>query len=85
MTFSHHSEVFAKIYTFVDKFQAMDKSPIKKFLIDGFPRNKDNLDGWEREMKDKVDLKAVFVFQVPEEVSTLKPISIEHYYVYKRL
>ncbi|XP_031564334.1 UMP-CMP kinase-like [Actinia tenebrosa] len=48
--------------------KAMDKSPIKKFLIDGFPRNEDNLQGWEREMKGKVDLKAVFVFQVPEDV-----------------
>ena len=29
---------------------------LKKFLIDGFPRNQDNLDGWEREMKDIVDI-----------------------------
>jgi UMP-CMP kinase len=44
--------------------------PAKKFLIDGFPRNQDNLMGWEREMKGKVELKAVVVFHCPEEVST---------------
>ena len=26
----------------------------KGFLIDGFPRNQDNLDGWQKEMGDKV-------------------------------
>ncbi|CAJ0960110.1 unnamed protein product, partial [Mesorhabditis belari] len=27
------------------------------FLIDGFPRNQDNLDGWQKNMADKVDVK----------------------------
>ncbi|CAJ0576603.1 unnamed protein product, partial [Mesorhabditis spiculigera] len=27
------------------------------FLIDGFPRNQDNLDGWQKEMADKVDVR----------------------------
>lgn len=26
----------------------------KGFLIDGFPRNQDNLDGWEKQMGNKV-------------------------------
>lgn len=28
----------------------------KGFLIDGFPRNQDNLQGWNREMGEKVSL-----------------------------
>lgn len=39
-----------------------------KFLIDGFPRNKDNLDGWTRKMADKVRLQFVLVFECSEEV-----------------
>ena len=48
--------------------QAMDRSAVKKFLIDGFPRNEDNLDGWERQMGDKADVKFVLFFECPEEV-----------------
>lgn len=32
------------------------------FLIDGFPRNEDNLNGWEEVMKDDVNLQVVFHF-----------------------
>ena len=39
----------------------------KLFLIDGFPRNKDNLDGWNQVMGDKVDFKCVLHFDVSEE------------------
>ena len=46
----------------------MEKSEKNKFLIDGFPRNKDNLDGWEREMGDKVNLEFVLFFDCPQEV-----------------
>lgn len=49
--------------------QAMTESPKNKFLIDGFPRNKDNLLGWEKQMTDKVDFKFVLFFECPEEVS----------------
>jgi len=31
----------------------------KRFLVDGFPRNKDNLDGWESVMGDDADLKGM--------------------------
>ena len=46
----------------------MEKSEKNKFLIDGFPRNKDNLDGWEREMGDKVNLEFVLFFDCSQEV-----------------
>ena len=44
---------------------AIDKS---KFLIDGFPRNKDNLDGWQKEMGDKTNVKFVLFFDCSQEV-----------------
>jgi len=42
-----------------------------RFLIDGFPRNQDNLEGWEREMADKVNLQFVLFFDCSEDVSCL--------------
>lgn len=48
--------------------RAMKESPNNKFLIDGFPRNKDNLDGWMGMMKDKVNLLGVLFFDCPEDV-----------------
>lgn len=47
---------------------AMKKSGKERFLIDGFPRNQDNLNGWEKEMKDKVDLQFVLYLDCPEKV-----------------
>ena len=41
------------------------------FLIDGFPRNKDNLDGWTRQMGEKVDLQFVLFFDCDEEVNEI--------------
>lgn len=38
------------------------------FLIDGFPRNKDNLEGWNRVMGDKVNLKMVLFFDCDDQV-----------------
>lgn len=38
-----------------------------KFLIDGFPRNKDNLQGWNRKMADKVQLLFVLFFECSED------------------
>ena len=35
------------------------------FLVDGFPRNFDNLSGWCRVMKDAAALEAVLVYQCP--------------------
>ncbi|KAH0815463.1 hypothetical protein GEV33_007328 [Tenebrio molitor] len=34
----------------------MDNSTKSKFLIDGFPRNQDNRDGWNKTLDDRVQL-----------------------------
>lgn len=47
----------------------MEKSAVKKFLIDGFPRNEDNLQGWREKMDGVVDVKCVLFFDCSEEVS----------------
>ncbi len=39
-----------------------------KFLIDGFPRNKNNLEGWTKQMDHKTELKFVLFFDCPREV-----------------
>ena len=52
----------------VHPIQAMESYSTKKFLIDGFPRNEDNLAGWEKQMEDKAEIKFVLFFNCPEEV-----------------
>ncbi|KAG7204428.1 hypothetical protein KM043_004867 [Ampulex compressa] len=49
--------------------QASD-STHKRFLIDGFPRNQDNVDGWNKMMSDKVLLKGVIFCECSEETCT---------------
>ena len=44
------------------------KSEKSHFLIDGFPRNEDNLQGWTTAMEDKTDLKFVLFFDCDAEV-----------------
>lgn len=39
-----------------------------KFIIDGFPRNFENMNNWNTLMEEKVDLKKVLVFDCPLEV-----------------
>ncbi|CDW84919.1 ump-cmp kinase-like [Stylonychia lemnae] len=39
----------------------------KRFLIDGFPRNQDNFDGWDRVMGDLVEVPFVLFFDADEE------------------
>lgn len=46
----------------------MKESGKEIFLIDGFPRNKDNLDGWERQMGSKTVTRAVLFFECSENV-----------------
>ena len=70
--FSHYHLVqilYCLIIKFFCFFQAMEKSSVKKFLIDGFPRNENNLQGWNSRMHDIVDVKCVLFFDCPEEVS----------------
>ena len=38
-----------------------------KFLVDGFPRNEDNQEGWERVMGNDVDMKFVLFLDCEEE------------------
>ncbi|XP_037091998.1 UMP-CMP kinase-like [Pollicipes pollicipes] len=55
--------------------QAMQQSRSNKFLIDGFPRNQDNLDGWEKEMGDKTNILCVLFFDCPREVCVQRCLS----------
>ncbi|CAF4788161.1 unnamed protein product [Pieris macdunnoughi] len=50
--------------------KAMEKSGKSRFLIDGFPRNKDNLEGWERVMSDKTKLLFVLFFECSRDLCT---------------
>ncbi|XP_073259241.1 UMP-CMP kinase-like [Porites lutea] len=47
--------------------KAMNKSNTKRFLIDGFPRNENNLHGWHKVMDGKADVKCVLFFECTEE------------------
>lgn len=50
--------------------RAMKVSDKDNFLIDGFPRNEDNLTGWTEVMGDKVNLKGVLFFHCTQEICT---------------
>lgn len=39
-----------------------------KFLIDGFPRNQDNLDGWRRTMSDSVNVQFMLFLTCSEDI-----------------
>ena len=39
----------------------------KKILLDGYPRNKENLDIWEREMRGQVNVVGALYFEVSNE------------------
>ena len=39
----------------------MQRSLCKKFLVDGYPRNADNREGWQDIVGDSVDLKVMIV------------------------
>ncbi|XP_050402484.1 UMP-CMP kinase [Patella vulgata] len=45
--------------------KAMKESGKNHFLIDGFPRNKDNLDGWNNTMQGIAEVKRVIFFNCP--------------------
>ncbi|EDV93693.1 GH18143 [Drosophila grimshawi] len=51
---------------------AMKLSGKMRFLIDGFPRNQDNLDGWQRQMADKTDMQFVLFFDCAEDVCVVR-------------
>ena len=39
----------------------------KKILVDGYPRNQENIDVWEKEMKDLVEVKGALYIEVSNE------------------
>ncbi|KAI0983114.1 hypothetical protein GJ496_005328 [Pomphorhynchus laevis] len=49
----------------LNKMQSNERE--KHFLIDGFPRNEDNLLGWQRIVGDKVIVKGVLFFECGQE------------------
>mmetsp|Transcript_8996 Transcript_8996/g.23291 ORF Transcript_8996/g.23291 Transcript_8996/m.23291 type:complete len:192 (-) Transcript_8996:139-714(-) len=46
----------------------MDKSPKSRFLIDGFPRNGNNLGGWQQQMSEHAHVGGVLLFECAEDV-----------------
>jgi UMP-CMP kinase len=46
----------------------MQLSSHKRFLIDGFPRNQDNMNGWNKNMKSLFDLQGIVYIDCPENV-----------------
>jgi len=52
--------------------RAMKESGKSEFLIDGFPRNEDNLNGWTKAMGDKVNLRCVLFFHCTQEICTAR-------------
>ncbi|XP_074107892.1 cytidine/uridine monophosphate kinase Dak1 isoform X1 [Cotesia typhae] len=59
----------------LDREMQNSPSPHKRFLIDGFPRNQDNLEGWTRNMTDKAIVKAVLYLECSQEVCTQRCIN----------
>lgn len=47
---------------------AMAKSPRSRFLIDGFPRNFDNVQGWEKVVGEEADVLGVLFYDTAEDV-----------------
>ena len=47
---------------------AMQSSQSNRFLVDGFPRNWDNIEGWESCMTTSCDIDAVLFIDCPEQV-----------------
>lgn len=46
--------------------KSIEELKSSRYLIDGFPRNFDNLDGWNAEMKDLVDLESILFIDCNE-------------------
>ncbi|KAH9489422.1 cytidine monophosphate (UMP-CMP) kinase 1, cytosolic [Bulinus truncatus] len=46
----------------------MEKSSKNHFLVDGFPRNQDNLEGWNKEMDGVAKVTRVLFFDCPDDI-----------------
>ncbi|XP_065175837.1 UMP-CMP kinase-like [Sycon ciliatum] len=55
--------------------KAMIKSGGDKFLVDGFPRNEDNLKGWEDHMGEKANVNFCLFFECPEDLCVERAMS----------
>lgn len=54
----------------LDRAMQNNASPHKRYLVDGFPRNQDNVDGWNETMSDKCTVKGVLFCECSKEVCT---------------
>ncbi|XP_017888972.1 UMP-CMP kinase isoform X1 [Ceratina calcarata] len=52
----------------LDRAMQSSDNPHKRFLIDGFPRNQDNVDGWNEAMSNKCIQKGVLFCECSKEV-----------------
>jgi adenylate kinase family enzyme len=43
--------------------KAIAKNGNRRYLIDGFPRSKDNFEAWKKIMKDDISLKELLFFE----------------------
>ncbi|XP_007463986.1 PREDICTED: UMP-CMP kinase isoform X2 [Lipotes vexillifer] len=57
----------ARIVEEMDQMMAANAQK-NKFLIDGFPRNQDNLQGWNKTMDGKADVSFVLFFDCNNEI-----------------
>lgn len=48
-------------------YNAMVNSGAKSFLVDGFPRNQDNIDGWNQVIGDKAVVLHCILLECPED------------------
>ena len=46
----------------------------KKILVDGYPRNQENIDEWEKQMKGSVEVKGALYIEVTNEEITKKSL-----------
>ncbi|KAJ8274561.1 hypothetical protein COCON_G00091860 [Conger conger] len=51
----------------MEETMKLDKEKFR-FLIDGFPRNQDNLEGWNALMRDEADLRFILFFDCSNQV-----------------
>jgi UMP-CMP kinase len=68
--FTQKSFIFEVTCSLLENAMVANKDVTNCFLIDGFPRNKDNLDGWQRQMSTKTDVKFTLFFDCTEEICT---------------
>ena len=47
----------------------------KKILVDGYPRNQENIDEWEKQMKGLVDVKGALYIEVSNEETIKKRLA----------